>query len=86
MSRARINPVAILDRFTHMAALFINRRSETTTRAEVTQARDAVARLIKAARALEARGFFRPSACADAETRHEMTAMRRALAGLDGDA
>jgi hypothetical protein len=57
-----------------------------TTRTEVIAARDAVARVIKAAKALESRGFFRPSACADADTRREMTAMRRALAAIEGDA
>lgn len=86
MTRPRINPVAILDRFTYCAATFINRRCEVTTRTEVAAARDATARLIKAARALEQRGFFRPSACADADTRRDMTAMRRALAGIEGDA
>jgi len=39
--------------------------------------------LIDAARRLERRGFFAPSACADAETAADMTLMRKALASRE---
>lgn len=45
-------------------------------------------RLLKAARALQARGFFEPTSCADKATQADMRALRRALddcAGLAPD-